>query len=256
MTRLSDAPIGWLEASWPAPAHVRAGTTLRRLGQSSSPYEHFNLALHVGDDADKVLANRAMLKSYLQLPMEPCWLEQVHGVNVVDASGLLPVGLEADASYSRESGKVCVVMTADCLPVLFCNRQGTTVAAAHAGWRGLADGVLEAAVEQAGLIPDDTLVWLGPGIGAAVYEVGEEVKQVFVQQPMHNESAFVPNGPGKVLMDMYALARQRLNMMGIRSIYGGEHCSYRQPEQFYSYRRDGQTGRMASLIWIDNDSGS
>lgn len=253
MSQASDSKIGWLPADWPAPQHIQAGATLRRPGHSQSPYAHFNLALHVGDDAGTVLANRALLKSHLHLPAEPCWLEQVHGVGVVDA-GRQTEAVEADASCSHEPTKVCVVMTADCLPVLFCNRSGTTVAAAHAGWRGLANGVLEATVEQAGLIPAETLVWLGPGIGATVYEVGEEVRQAFLQQPMHDESAFVPNGPGKVLMDMYKLARQRLQALGISAVFGGEHCTFTQAEQFYSYRRDGQTGRMASLIWMDHSA--
>lgn len=249
MSQVVETKIGWLPADWPAPKQIRAGTTLRSPGSSRSPYAHFNLALHVEDDVGTVLANRAMLESYLQLPSEPCWLEQVHGVTVVDTSCQTEVA-RADASYSHEPGKVCVVMTADCLPVLFCNRQGTKVAAAHAGWRGLADGVLEATLEQAGLEPSDTLVWLGPGIGATVYEVGEEVKQTFLQQPMHDESAFVSSSPGKVLMDMYSLAQQRLRALGIEAIFGGSYCTYSQSEQFYSYRRDGMTGRMASLIWI------
>jgi len=247
--------IGWLEADWPAPMSVRAGTTLRRPGQSQAPYAHFNLALHVDDDAATVLANRAALKSYLHLPAEPFWLEQVHGVHVVEAAAGQSGIVQADAAYSHTPGKVCVVMTADCLPVLFCNRAGSTVAAAHAGWRGLADGILEATLARAGLVPADTLAWLGPGIGATVYEVGEEVRQVFIQQPMHDESAFVPHGPGKLLMDMYGLARQRLNALGVSAVFGGEYCSYTQATQFYSYRRDGKTGRMASLIWIDKVTG-
>lgn len=244
-----ESPLDWLAADWPAPPQVRAGTTLRSAGPSRPPYACFNLALHVEDDTDTVLANRARLRSQLNLPAEPCWLEQVHGVVVVDAARQAgPV--RADAAYSHRPGVVCVVMTADCLPVLFCSRAGTTVAAAHAGWRGLADGVLEATIEQAGLDPADTLVWLGPAIGATAYEVGEDVRQAFLQQPMHDASAFVPHGPGKVLMDIYALARQRLHAAGIRAVFGGEHCTYTQGEQFYSYRRDGRTGRMASFIWI------
>lgn len=238
-----------MAADWPALSHIQAGTTLRHLGNSYPPYEHFNLALHVEDDVEAVLANRDLLKSHLNLPAEPCWLEQVHGVSIVDASRQ-PQRVQADASYSHDPGMVCVVMTADCLPVLFCNRAGTTVAAAHAGWRGLADGVLEATVQQAGLVPAETLVWLGPAIGAAAYEVGVEVKQGFLQHAMHDESAFVSHGTGKVLMDMYGLARQRLHALGISAIFGGEHCTFTQAEQFYSYRRDGKTGRMASLIWI------
>jgi len=250
---MSTQKIAWMAADWPAPSHVRAGTTLRGSGISQPPFEHFNLALHVGDDSETVQANRATLRAALALPSEPCWLEQVHSVVVVDAATPSERVL-ADASYSHEVGKVCVVMTADCLPVLFCNRQGTRVAAAHAGWRGLADGILEATLAQAGLLAAETLAWLGPAIGAAVYEVGEEVKQAFIRQPMHDESAFVPTGPDKFMMDMYGLARQRLRASGIDSIYGGDHCTFSEPDSFYSYRRDGVTGRMASLIWLDNPS--
>lgn len=242
--------IDWLPADWPASSSIRAGTTLRGTGPSRAPYDHFNLALHVGDDPDTVLANRASLRRQLDLPAEPCWLEQVHGVVVVDAARRAGQA-QADAAYSHQPGAVCVVMTADCLPVLFCDRAGSTVAAAHAGWRGLADGILEATIQQAGLAPGESLAWLGPAIGAAVYEVGEEVRQAFLCQAMHDDSAFVPHGPGKYLMDIYTLARQRLQALGLNEIYGGEHCTFKQAGEFYSYRRDGTTGRMASLIWID-----
>lgn len=242
--------IGWLNADWPAPAHIRAGTSLRTGGTSRPPYASLNLALHVGDDPKRVMANRVKLINELGLPAEPFWLEQVHSVTVAGATDQAAV-VTADAAYSHRAGVVCVVMTADCLPVLLTNRQGSIVAAAHAGWRGLAGGILEATLAQADLAPDQTLAWLGPAIGPAVYEVGEEVRQAFLQQPMHDDGAFVAHAPGKLLMDMYTLARQRLQAVGVEAIYGGGHCTYSQADMFYSYRRDGQTGRMASLIWMD-----
>ena len=240
--------MGWLAADWPAPPHVQAGVTLRNHGPSRPPYDKFNLALHVGDEVASVLGNRALLRTELALPGEPVWLEQVHSTVVVEADSCNGTPI-ADAAYSHQVGTVCVVMTADCLPVLLTNRQGSTVAAAHAGWRGLVAGILESTLSEAGLVPAETLAWLGPAIGPAVYEVGEEVKAAFLQQAMHDDSAFTPHGPGKVLLDMYTLARQRLNAVGVTAIYGGGFCTYRQQEQFYSYRRDGVTGRMASLIW-------
>jgi len=246
----APSSFDWMVVDWPAPPHVRAGISLRSRGPSQQAFKHFNLAQHVGDDPVIVEANRTILKNELALPAEPCWLEQVHGIDVVEADQQAHVAV-ADAAFSRQSGAVCVVMTADCLPVLLTNRKGTTVAAAHAGWRGLSAGVLEATLTKAGLDPAETLAWLGPCIGPAVYEVGEEVKQAFLQQAMHDDSAFLANGPGKVLMDMYKLARQRLNALGVKSIYGGSFCTYTQSEQFYSYRREGQTGRMASLIWME-----
>ena len=245
----SSSKLGWLAADWPAPGSVQAGTTLRRPGPSLPPYDQFNLALHVQDHADTVLANRRSLKQSLGLPAEPRWLEQVHSTIVVEADRANGVP-QADAAYSHRSGTACVVMTADCLPVLFTNQQGTSVAAAHAGWRGLAEGILEKTFDSAGFKPSQTLAWLGPAIGPEAYEVGEEVKQAFMRQVRHAESAFVKTSPGKYLMDMYTLARQKLNALGVEAVYGGEHCTFRQAEQFYSYRRDGLTGRMASLIWI------
>ena len=216
----------WLPADWPVPTHVRAGTTLRSGGVSRPPYDSFNLGLHVQDELAHVQSNREQLLSRLALPQEPLWLEQIHSSAVVNAARQTGIP-RADASFTHQAGVVCVVMTADCLPVLFCDRQGTTVAAAHAGWRGLADGILEATLQQAGFEPAQTLAWFGPGIGAAVYEVGAEVRDAFLCQPMHDESAFVssPNGD-RWMMDMYKLARQRLNAMGLQSIYGGEYCTY------------------------------
>jgi len=239
----------WLPADWPVPANIQAGTTLRPGGVSRPPYDSFNLGLHVHDESTYVISNRQRLVLQLALPHEPVWLEQVHGISVVNAAGQTAIP-KADASYTDAAGVVCAVMTADCLPVLFCDRQGTQVAAAHAGWRGLAGGILEATLQQAGFEPEHTLTWLGPGIGAAVYEVGAEVRDAFLQQPMHDESAFVPSPNARWYMDMYRLARQRLNAVGVRGIYGGEYCTYSQEALFFSYRRDGFTGRMASLIWM------
>lgn len=249
LNKVKNTP-GWLLADWPVPAHIHAGTTTRRGGLSRPPYNSLNLGLHVDDDPSAVMANRAALEQELGLPAGPIWLDQVHGVEAVDASQQTDV-VQADASYTRQTGVVCAVMTADCLPVLFCDEAGSLVAAAHAGWRGLAAGVLEQTMLKAGFIPEQTLVWLGPGIGAESYEIGDEVRDVFISQAMHDDSAFKPSPQGRWLIDMYLLARQRLTNLNVTRIYGGQYCTYQQQEQFYSYRRDGITGRMASLIWMD-----
>ncbi|MDH5447059.1 MAG: peptidoglycan editing factor PgeF [Gammaproteobacteria bacterium] len=250
---MTKPQIGWLLADWPAPTNIHAGTSLRHPGASSIPYDSLNLAHHVEDDSAAVMANRQRLITELGLPGEPAWLEQTHSIEVVDASQIEGVP-KADAAYAHQAGTVCVVMTADCLPVLMTNHQGSIVAATHAGWRGLVDGILEATLNQSGLVPAETLAWFGPGIGAEVYEVGDEVRQAFLKYPMHDETPFVPHGDGKYLMDMYALARQRLNAAGVTAIYGGSACTYSQPDDFFSYRRDGVTGRMASLIWMSSSN--
>jgi len=230
--------------------------TTRRGGQSTAPYDSFNLGSHVGDDPQAVATNRADLIRRLDLPAQPAWLEQVHGVKAVEADGIT-VPVTADASYTHHTGVVCVVMTADCLPVLFYDAAQDSVAAAHAGWRGLAAGVLEATISTAGFNPAHTLAWLGPGIGAEVYEVGDEVRAAFIDQSADDIDAFTPSPQGRWLIDMYLLARRRLQRVGIERIHGGEYCTYRQAEDFYSYRRDGVTGRMASLIWLDKpDAGA
>lgn len=242
---------------WPAPPGVRAVTTTRGGGASSGRYASFNLATHVGDEPQRVAENRAALRSRLGLPAEPTWLTQVHGTVVVNAGvdrgGDLPTAPapEADASVAHRPGAVCAVLTADCLPVLFCTRDGSRVGAAHAGWRGLAAGVLEATLAALGRPPGEVLAWLGPGIGAEVYEVGEEVREAFLAPDPGTAGAFTPSGrPGHWLADMYALARRRLGRAGLGEIYGGGLCTYRDGERFYSYRRDGVTGRIATLIWI------
>ncbi len=235
--------------TWHVPANVHAFQTTRTGGLSVAPYHSLNLGDHVGDDPLTVVQNRMLLNQ--MLPSEPVWLEQVHGIAVVDA-GMATCRPRADASVARRGGAVCVVMTADCLPLLLCDRQGTVVAAAHAGWRGLADGVIEATVAVMGVAPQDVQVWLGAAIGATAFEVGEEVRAVFVAQDPLAAMAFVPSAtPGKYLADLYALARLRLNALGITAISGGDLCTYRDSAGFFSYRREGVTGRMGAFIWLD-----
>ena len=231
---------------WPAPARVHGLMTVRTGGVSQAPWSSFNLGDHVGDDPTHVAANRASLRR--QLPAEPAWLRQVHSARVVEA-GRDP-NPEADASFSRETGQVCAVLTADCLPVLFCDRAGSVVAAAHAGWRGLADGVLEATVAAMQVAPREVMAWMGAAIGPQAFEVGDEVRAAFVTQQPEAAAAFVPHAPGKWLADIYALARIRLGHAGVEAVYGGGRCTFNETDVFYSYRRDGVTGRMASLIWL------
>ena len=232
---------------WPAPANVRALQTTRKGGVSDSPYASFNLGSHVGDNPLAVSRNRMLLAPLL--PSEPVWLNQVHGITVADAgrAGCLP---EADASVSTHPGAVCVVMTADCLPILLCDEQGSVVGAAHAGWRGLCDGVIEATVSAMNVPAPTLMAWLGPAIGPTVFEVGDEVRTAFVAKQPQAAQAFVAAAEGKWMADIYQLARLRLQALGIHRIYGGDLCTYSDAERFYSYRRDGVTGRMATFIWI------
>lgn len=239
---------GLIIPDWPAPAGVRALQTTRLGGTSSAPYDSLNLGDHVGDLPLAVARNRMLLNSLL--PSEPVWLEQVHGTHVVDA-GVAACLPQADACIARHRSAVCVVMTADCLPLLLCDRQGKVVSAVHAGWKGLAAGVVEAAVRAMQVPPGDMLAWLGPAIGPHAFEVGEEVRAAFIDAQPQASSAFVPGRPGKWFADLYALARLRLNALGITGIYGGGHCTYRERERFFSYRRDGATGRMGSFIWLE-----
>ncbi len=235
---------------WPAPAGVHARVTTRAGGASVGPWQGLNLGSHVGDDPAHVALNRAWLRSHL--PSDPLWLNQTHGVDCVVAETAL-AGCSADASVSFSAGHVCAVLTADCLPVLFCSRDGKAVGAAHAGWRGLLAGVLENTVRQMHVPSADVLAWLGPAIGPQTFEVGSEVRAAFVAHDPAAASAFAPKGKDgdKWLADIYQLARQRLQAAGITQIYGGEFCTVSDPQRFYSYRRDGTTGRMASLIWRD-----
>lgn len=237
----------WLSADWPAPKNVRTCVTTRLGGHSEGVWRGFNLGDHVGDDPAHVAANRAELEQ--ALGCRPAWLKQVHGVDVCRADPSRVC--EADASWTDEAGVACTIMTADCLPALFCTRDGKRVAAAHAGWRGLLDGVLEQTVDTLGGSSDDILVWLGPAIGPTAFEVGAEVRDAFIDADPQAASAFVPSErDGHWLADIYQLARQRLAAAGVQQTYGGGECTFTDAERFYSYRRDGQTGRLASLIWL------
>lgn len=245
---------------WPAPDNVRSAITLRAGGVSLAPFTSNNLAVHVGDNAEHVAANRQFLVNELRLPCQPLWLDQVHGTDIVcapEAEGTP----SADASYADALDAVCAVLTADCLPVLLCNQSATQVAAAHAGWRGLSNGILRETVRTFTYKKDPIMAYLGPAIGPQVFEVGAEVMQAFLnsaQSTQHRQvieasfkSALIE---GKYLADLYALARAELAACGVSAVYGGEHCTFSQPEQFYSYRRDSKTGRNASLIWLQNDN--
>ena len=286
----------WIVPDWPAPARVRAVMTTRAGGVSQPPYASLNPAGHVGDDPAAVAENRCILRE--ALPAEPIWLSQVHGVGVFEASGggvdavpspqapppwgeggeepspsgrgqgegaELPTSAGipvADACVARRPGQVCAVLTADCLPVLFCDRAGSVVAAAHAGWRGLAAGVLEATVAAMRVPANEIVAWLGAAIGPDAFEVGEEVRQAFVEQHPLAAVAFRPAFPGtldaapkKWLADIYALARIRLAAVGVTDVYGGGLCTFTDAARFFSYRRDSTTGRMASLVWLDQETG-
>ena len=242
---------------WPAPPNVLVLQTTRLGGFSTAPYDGLNLGEHTGDDALRVAANRQSLNPYL--PTEPLWLDQVHGVTVVNTAHVscLP---QADAAYAKAANAVCTVLTADCLPVLLCDVAGSVVGAAHAGWRGLAAGVIEATVNTMNVPPERIIAWLGPAIGPQAFEVGDEVRTVFVAHDTNASAAITPSpsssqGEGKkYLTDIYLLARQRLQALGITQIYGAGYCTYSERERFFSYRRDGNTGRMASMIWLNTSA--
>lgn len=234
---------------WPLPAGVKACSTTRYGGVSLPPYDSLNLGTHVGDEAQAVAVNRQRLVEGADLPQMPVWLEQVHGTRVVRLDGQMPADLQADAVYSNVPGQVCAVMTADCLPVLFCSQAGDEVAAAHAGWRGLCNGVLEQTLTAFDAEPGRINAWLGPAIGPQQFEVGPEVRAAFIAVDDAAATAFTPMGD-KFLADIYLLARQRLQRAGIHAIYGGDRCTVSEISHFFSYRRDGITGRLASLIWL------
>lgn len=240
--------IRWLVPDWPAPANVRALTTLRYGGVSRAPHAALNLATHVGNDPAAVTENRARLARAAGLPADPCWLEQVHGIAAVDADDWR-TGVEADAIVARRSGQVCAVLTADCLPLLLCDDRGSAVAAVHAGWRGLAGGVIESALHALDVEPARLLAWLGPAIGQDAFEVGGEVREAFVEADPAAAACFRPGRPGHWHADLYGLAQRRLRAAGVERIHGGGECTVTQQERYYSFRRDGSTGRMASLIW-------
>ncbi|MGG5218731.1 MULTISPECIES: purine nucleoside phosphorylase YfiH [Rahnella] len=240
-----------IQPQWPQPASVRSCATTREGGVSLPPYGSLNLGSHVGDSPEHVELNRQRLIELGGLPASPHWLEQVHGTDVVRLSSqtpLIPTQI-ADAAYTREPGVVCAAMTADCLPVLFCSKNGDEVAAAHAGWRGLCAGVLENTVACFEAAPAEIMAWMGPAIGPAHFEVGGEVRDAFLAENSNASVAFTPAGT-KFRADIYLLARLRLQAAGLTAIYGGEYCTVTDSTTFYSYRRDGITGRLASLIWL------
>lgn len=240
-----------LVPDWPVSPRVRALVTLRTGGMSRGPYAAFNLAAHVGDRAEDVAANREALRCGLGLAHEPWWLNQVHGTRVidVDVAGTRR-GQRADGAITRRAGRVLCVLTADCLPIFFAERQGRAIAVVHAGWRGLAAGIIECAVEQLAVDPSQLCAWIGPGIGAAHYQVGDQVKNAFAEDG-HAHKAFVQVDSHHWQADLAMLATLRLGGCGLREVYASGACTFEEPQKFYSYRRDGVTGRMASLIWID-----
>lgn len=239
----------FIQPDWPLPPGVVACSTTRHGGVSLPPYDSLNLGSHVGDVESAVWRNRELLVAGASLPQMPYWLEQVHGTRVLRLEGQVPTDLRADAVYSNQPGQVCAVMTADCLPVLFCSRAGKEVAAAHAGWRGLCDGVLESTVAEFAAEPGQIIAWLGPAIGPQRFEVGAEVRAAFMAVDAAAGAAFIPQGD-KYLADIYLLARQRLQAVGITEIYGGNRCTVSEISHFFSYRRERITGRLASLIWL------
>jgi hypothetical protein len=239
---------GQLKANWQAPPGVHAACTLRTGGVSAAPYASLNLGLHVGDDPAAVMENRRRVAAALRLPGEPLWLQQVHGVNVADADAEALRG-PADASVTRRAGQVLAIMVADCMPVLLASDDGSVLGAAHAGWRGLAAGVLEATVAAMGVAAGCIHAWLGPAIGAAHFEVGDEVRAAFLAHAPESVAGFAANARGRWQCNLTLLARQRLAALGVERVWSADLCTYAQAAQCFSYRRDARTGRMAALLW-------
>jgi|KBSMisStandDraft_5_1062788.scaffolds.fasta_scaffold880517_1 YfiH family protein len=240
-------PLEWIEPDWPAPRRVRVLVSTRRGGSSVGAFASLNLGTHVGDDPRAVAENRARVRA--ALPAEPVWLRQVHGLEVVDAARVA-ADATADAAFTRAPNVVCAIQVADCLPVLFCDRDATMVAVAHAGWRGLSAGILERTIAALEAPPDTLLAWLGPAIGPNAFEVGMDVFETFTATDPQAADAFRPLHAGKWLADLYALARRRLARAGVRAVYGGGLCTVNDPVRFFSYRRDRVTGRQAAFIWL------
>ncbi len=242
------ATPGFLVPDWPVPARVRAAVTTRRGGVSRGPFADFNLGTHVGDDAATVADNRARLATALGLPAAPAWLEQVHGTAVAVLPRKTPGA--ADAAVTFSPGEVCAVLVADCLPVFLASRAGDRVGIAHTGWRGLAGGVVEATVAALDCDPRMLVAWLGPAIGPHAFEVGDEVREAFVARDGGAAAAFREGRDGRWHADLPALARRRLAVLGVGDVLGDSPCTYSDPERYFSYRRDGATGRMAALAWL------
>jgi len=237
----------WIVPDWPAPANVKALITTRAGGVSKGPFASLNLGLRAGDDPQAVAANRDRLHSLL--PQQPRWLRQVHGASAVEADAL-EGRPEADAGIARRPGTVCAVLVADCIPVLLADRAGTTVAIAHAGWRGLAAGVIENTACRMAVDPRGLIAYLGPGIGPGAFEVGADVRDAFLARDADAAAAFTPHAAGKWLADLFLLARQCLRRARVHEIHGGELCTYSDARRFFSYRRERTTGRMAAVIWL------
>lgn len=246
---LSDIAGPLVLPDWPAPANVRAVCSTRFGGVSTAPFDSLNLGQHVNDSVDAVHENRQRYQQLAKMPAPPVWLQQVHGCEVLTLNRLSAADALADAAFTTEPGVVATVMTADCLPLLLCDSAGTQVAAIHAGWRGLCNGVIEATLAKFAA-PETVMVYLGPAISQAAFEVGAEVRAAFLAQSAEAAQAFKPGAGAKFFADLYLLARQRLQQQGVSQIYGGHYCTYQQPQLFFSYRRDGQTGRMASSVWL------
>jgi YfiH family protein len=248
--------LEWVEADWPAPGGVRALSTFRNGGVSGAPYASLNLGSHVGDLPTVVAENRRRLKAAAGLPSEPVWLAQVHGVNVVDLDAAADGGAAApagpaDAAFSRQRGRVCAILTADCLPLLLTADSGDLVAAVHVGWRGLSLGVIEATVQALKAPPQNLMAWLGPAIGPQHFEVGAEVREALLRGDLGAKSGFAPNARGRFLADLGKLASRRLATLGISRIFGGGECTFAAADRYFSHRRDGVTGRQATLIWLE-----
>lgn len=242
------ASPAWIVAEWEAPAWIRAGVTTRKGGFSKTPFDELNLATHVGDDASRVSKNRQHLRSLLNLQSEPVWLNQVHGNRIINADAI--ESLDADGSFTDTPGTVCTIMTADCVPVLFCNRDGTRVAAVHIGWKGFCAGILDNAIKVFAQDLPGTHVWIGPHISRRNYEVGDDVRDACQARDSSLTRAFGPNSRGRWQADLEQMIRHELEKQGVRDITSSGHCTFADSGHFYSYRRDGQTGRFASLIWI------
>jgi polyphenol oxidase len=246
--------LGVISPDWPAPSAVNALVTQRTGGSSRGSFASLNLGAHVGDAAAAVAANRGALVAELGLPAAPFWMAQVHGREVVDLDlDLGPRAVpEADGAVTSQNNRVCAVLTADCLPVLFASVNGTRVGVAHAGWRGLANGILPATVSALGCEPSELIAWLGPAISAEAYEVGDDVRTEFLATNAAAEQYFSANDRGRWQADLYGLARQVLSACGVRKIYGGDLCTFGSPEQYFSHRRESPCGRMATLIWLSS----
>jgi YfiH family protein len=241
--------IETIRPNWKSPPGIRACCTTRIGGVSTAPFDSLNLALHVGDDATRVAQNRKLLRQQLQLPAEPCWINQTHGTQTVTLEQ--EVTRDADAAVTRVPGTIAVVMTADCLPILLCNRDGSEVGAVHAGWRGLQAGIIQSALATMTSPNQQLMAWIGPGISQACFEVGDEVRAAFIDSMQDAQTCFSAHGEGHWLCDLAGLAERVLKAQGVGDVQRDSHCSYRHADRFYSYRRDAATGRMAALIWIN-----